>query len=78
MSRDNKRELRRVEELHEAIDRARRAVTPRTIIAARYPGRCYLCDEPIAIGDSVAWRAGTSAVHASCHRAATTSEEART
>ncbi len=67
MRRDNKQMLREVEALAAVIANAQRS-QERTILAARFPGRCMLCQEAIHVGDSVAWRPNASAVHSSCYR----------
>ena len=76
MRRDGKAMLRHVEGLAAAIVTARRS-QERTIIAARYPGRCVLCESAIAVGDAVAWRPNASAVHGSCFRGELRQREAR-
>ncbi len=76
MKRDNKREFRYVESLAEVIAAAERVCSaPHKIVAARFPGRCYLCTAAIVVGDSIAWKPGFPAVHEPCHRAALAPKE---
>ncbi len=60
------------------IERARKNLNARRYFcAARFEGRCSLCRHPILVGELVTLTSGSPAVHASCHKDAITSQEAR-
>lgn len=39
-------------------------------IVAKYPGKCFVCQEPLAVGETVHWRPKTKALkHTYCQEA---------
>jgi hypothetical protein len=67
MMRDNKADLRRVDELIAAVEAAR-AAHVRRLIRARYSATCDVCGEPVAVGDVVAWRPSAAPTHVACFK----------
>jgi hypothetical protein len=67
MRPDNKSELRYVDELRAAVERAR-AAHARRLIRARFSATCDVCAEPVAVGDVIAWRPSAKATHDRCYR----------
>ncbi len=67
MMRDPTKELRRVDALRAAVERAR-AAHARRLIRARYSATCDVCGESVAIGDVIAWRPNAAPTHASCFK----------
>jgi hypothetical protein len=67
MTRDNKAELRRVDELRAAVEAAR-AAHQRRLIRARFSATCDVCSEPVAVGDVIAWRPNAAPTHDRCYR----------
>jgi DNA repair protein RadD len=39
---------------------------PTVLIASKYPGTCYACSKPYAVGDRIAWTKGAKSRHAHC------------
>jgi hypothetical protein len=65
--RDNKSDLRRVDELIAAVQAAR-AAHQRRLIRAKFSGVCDVCAESIGVGDLLAWRPNAKSTHASCFK----------
>lgn len=47
-------------------DQAAVAALARRTFAAKWPGQCGVCNLPITVGQTIAWREGQPVVHAEC------------